>query len=98
MVSHSSLCVLNLNTFSEPRFWSCSNSRGHKYFPGEGHAGGSLFSVVREQKMTVQQLRDVWIAEVSKSPTRARVDALPGLSRTTLDVIGLAGALPSTPY
>ncbi|KAI0701865.1 cytochrome P450 [Cytidiella melzeri] len=39
-----------------------------------------------------QVLRDKWLAEIAKSGTEdAHVDALSWLSRTTLDIIGLAG-------
>ncbi|KAI0920483.1 hypothetical protein AcW1_002208 [Taiwanofungus camphoratus] len=37
------------------------------------------------------QLRDIWSGEIAKSGQFARVDVLSGLSKMTLDVIGLAG-------
>ncbi|KAI0329989.1 cytochrome P450 [Cubamyces sp. BRFM 1775] len=37
------------------------------------------------------QLRDVWDAEISKAGGQARLNVLDGLSKMTLDVIGLAG-------
>ncbi|KZT05294.1 cytochrome P450 [Laetiporus sulphureus 93-53] len=37
------------------------------------------------------QLRDIWSAEIAKHGEPARVDVLSGLSKATLDVIGLAG-------
>ena len=44
----------------------------------------------------VTQLRDIWATEVAKQGEGAvRIDALSWLSKTTLDVIGLAGAYTS---
>ncbi|KAG8855330.1 hypothetical protein FRB96_007128 [Tulasnella sp. 330] len=37
------------------------------------------------------QLRDMWLNSISEESGEAEVDALQGLSRTTLDIIGLAG-------
>ncbi|KAG8855329.1 hypothetical protein FRB96_007127 [Tulasnella sp. 330] len=37
------------------------------------------------------QLRDMWLNSISEESGEAEVDAVQGLSRTTLDVIGLAG-------
>lgn len=42
--------------------------------------------------MSLGQLRDVWMAEVLKQSGPARIDVMRGLSKTTLDIIGLAGA------
>lgn len=42
----------------------------------------------------IRQLRDMWTDEIAKAGTTepARIDALSWLGRTTLDIIGLAGA------
>ncbi|KAG9003792.1 hypothetical protein FRB93_010808 [Tulasnella sp. JGI-2019a] len=37
------------------------------------------------------ELRDVWMSKISEHSGAAEIDALQGLSRTTLDIIGLAG-------
>ena len=37
------------------------------------------------------KLRDIWISKISKSEKPTRFDALSWLSRTTLDIIGVAG-------
>ena len=37
------------------------------------------------------QLRDVWDAEISKEGEPARINIMTGLSKMTLDAIGLAG-------
>jgi len=39
------------------------------------------------------ELRDVWTLESMKPETSGRIDVLSWLSRTTLDVIGLAGGV-----
>lgn len=41
--------------------------------------------------MIFMQLRDLWLAEYAKTNTPTRIDVLSGLSKMTLDVIGLAG-------
>lgn len=41
------------------------------------------------------QLRDVWAAEIEKSDYKGRLDAMQGLSKMTLDVIGQAGTFYS---
>ena len=41
------------------------------------------------------KLRDVWSAEIADSSEYTRLDVLQGLTKATLDVIGLAGT-PST--
>ncbi|KAF8147753.1 cytochrome P450 [Mycena galopus ATCC 62051] len=43
-----------------------------------------------------KSLRDIWAGQVANSDGAARVDILSWLSKTTLDVIGLAGRLNST--
>ncbi|KAG9036108.1 hypothetical protein FRB95_009896 [Tulasnella sp. JGI-2019a] len=37
------------------------------------------------------QLRDMWMSKISEQSGAAEIDALQGISRTTLDIIGLAG-------
>jgi hypothetical protein len=44
------------------------------------------------------ELRDVWALESMKPETSGRIDVLSWLSRTTLDVIGLAGGYRLTPF
>ncbi|KAF8894815.1 cytochrome P450 [Infundibulicybe gibba] len=47
--------------------------------------------VVVEEDQHKLQLRDHWAHEITEQGEKGRIDALSGLSRTALDVIGLAG-------
>jgi hypothetical protein len=39
----------------------------------------------------ILQLRDLWLKEIAKNGSKGRIDVLSWLSKTTLDIIGLAG-------
>jgi hypothetical protein len=41
---------------------------------------------------TLYKLRDIWAAQSANEGGTGRIDILSWLSRTTLDIIGLAGA------
>lgn len=46
---------------------------------------------VAHSELTLVQLRDFWDAEITKDGEPARINIMKGLSKMTLDVIGLAG-------
>ena len=52
-----------------------------------------LLSPINNRIYVCLQLRDIWAAESSKQGGVGRIDVLSWLSRATLDIIGLAGAL-----
>ncbi|KAG6809785.1 hypothetical protein H0H92_014734, partial [Tricholoma furcatifolium] len=50
-----------------------------------------IFLSKSSQLLTSTKLRDIWAAEISKQGSVGRIEVLSWLSRTTLDIIGLAG-------
>ena len=54
-----------------------------------------LQTSLRYRRLTYAKLRDLWSTELTDATEYTRLDVLQGLTKATLDVIGLAGT-PST--